>query len=365
MDESAQQSGSPFVEDSTLDFAQLAEQTRPILQGYLVSRGVSAEDARDYIQSAYTKIWEHRDQLRFASTPEWFSYAKRVADRLLIDSHRKLKGVALVTLPDEQVTAGANDNFIEAINTAIETRTITTAADSLWLGEPPNGQAIRLVLAKMLWIDNTPTGDVLVVARKLHNAPNTTETLHEMVRHPAVIRSLAFEILAPEPSVLAARLCGCSTERIRQVIASPAPIAELSIAEVQIILSKAYWFEHNAATVAKASELLSEEKILAAIDRIGTRLPFIEEVCNLIDRIGDHDVLQTAFSTPGLWKRVVFHYSICGMPHGDIHKWIGPVASSVGFKLEPMTIHAWVSNRRLIKELTVYLNREREEYIYG
>jgi hypothetical protein len=331
----------------------------------LVIRGVTSDDADDLIQAAFAKIWERRHVLKFSTTAEWLAYAKRVTDRLLIDDFRKHKETVMFNIEDVSVCSEGESWFVEAISSSLDRATISSSANALWLGETPTAFSVRLTLAKLLWIDRLSIADVCIVAARLLGTSVPEKELVNLVFNPAVIRAVVFEILTPEPVRLAAALCGCSTECIMEVVAEPRAIGDLSLAEVVIILSKAHFFEHNASAVRKVSAQMGEAQALAVIDRIGALLPFVNAVGELRDNIGDDKLFTTALSGSGLWKRVAFHYAGCGLPHGDIHKWIGPVAALVGFALEPMTLHAWISNRRLIKELVVYMNKESSEDLYG
>ncbi len=352
------------IDHASSAYAELFRQARPVLSRYLVMRGVRPDDADDLIQAGFAKIWERRNLLDFSTTAEWLAYAKRVTDRLLIDNFRKHKGAILVNIEEVTVSSEGEVEFVEAISSSLDRATVSSSANALWLGEPPQMFSARLTLAKLLWVDQLPIADVCAVAGRLLGTSVVEDALVNLVSHPAVIRTIVFEILAPEPLLLTASLCGCSTNTMHEVIANPRAIGELSLVEVVLILSKAYFYEHNAAAVRRVCDQISEAQALALIDRIGGLLPFVNAVGELRDNIGQEHFTR-ALSGSGVWKRVAFHYAGCGLPHGDIYKWIGPVASLVGFALEPMTLHAWISNRRLIKELVVYINKENSEYLYG
>jgi len=351
-------------------YGRLCQSTRPVLTAYLRSKGLNRDDIEDVVECAFLKVWERRKDLTFPDAAHWFAYMKRVSDRLVIDLRRGGKARLETSAPPLlDVSDEAAHGFVDAIADVIERRHLERAADHLWLGDEPCDFHLKLLTAKMLVLDCQDWRAVAqVVRRAVLSCPDVDgrQCLLDWAGEVRVLRSLVVEALTYSGQDLAGLLLDCDSNAVQAIVGqvgSPRRSGHsgLTAGEVAIVVWKFYCFEPNGQVARRAEEAGFTTPVDPTIERFASRLPFLKTMRSIWDTLRETPNRETALAKPGVWKRLAFHYAVQGLPHLDLVAWIGPAADVAGFKLEAMTVHAWISNRRLVKELAAHLQRGQAE----
>ncbi|MBS1716007.1 MAG: hypothetical protein JST30_16900 [Armatimonadetes bacterium] len=351
-------------------FGRLCDATRPVLTGYLRLKGLDRDDVEDVVEGALMKIWERRDVLSFPDVAHWFGYMKRVVDRAVIDLHRGGRAkLEADSVPLQDVSDDRARSFVHDIADALERCELDRAADRLWLGEEPPEFTTKLLAAKMVVLDGQDPRSVAQIVRRIRDAGPVDETGRSVLEWAAevrVVRSLAGDALSYSGPDLARIVLGCASDTLADAVgkvgSGRAPdLGGFTSEEVAIVVWKFYCFEPTTQVARRAEDAGLSVQVDRTIERCGPRLPFLPVMRLVWDSLRETPTREPALTTPGLWKRLAFHYAAQGLPHLDLVAWLGPAAEVAGFRLETMTVHAWISNRRLAKELIAFLRRASPE----
>jgi len=326
-------------------FDALASTTRSVLVAYQVKRGMSPSQAEDIAQDALLRMWRNIDRLEFPSVAHWLAYAKRVTDRLGTDIRGRDRHE--VASDDVSDTVASDQDFVAAIANKLEQQALHEHADDLWLGDAPSSFPTRVLAATLLFVDQVPKNRVVRWLKRQKYLTDQPSDIMQWVGHERVLRTVAYQQLYKTPSEVLSFVLGYAAESLQP---------GLNI-DHDLVARKYLGNESTANILNSISDHAERDELFAFFERCDSRLPFLYSMVHLWGSIPNQESKATALGKPGLWKRLAFQYTLDGLPHLEFVARFAPVAEIASFKIEPMTMHAWISNKRLQKELTTYINQ--------
>lgn len=364
-------------------FAFLQNRYLPVLHGYLRHTGVANRDDRDdLISSTFYKLWSYRENVVFANETAGRSYLYTIASRCLIDSvrvHSRTRTVSHETLQGTPEEPAAEDSPEAQVCAKIVMAQLVTAANCLWLGLDssllPATHMRQLLAAQQYYLENCSLKEVL---RLLQPAPPagepklTLDVLQAWLRHPGVLRLLAYEQLLYEPAKLVSFLLDLphvSSSSIRNLLSCAASyppdapaMAEMPWSAVVLAILR-YYHCVSADEVVGAKHAAvqpwgyTREQTLAVLDMLRARLPFCEEVKTLMESLEplETPTLAEILGRAQLWERLAFQYSyLIDLAQKDILERLEPPAALAGYLLSSNTLNSWISGRRMQASLLRY-----------
>lgn len=341
-------------------FESLTELTRPILLIYLGFRDRLSEDHEDIVGTLFAKVWEHRRRISFSARAHWLSYVKTSADRLLIDTRssaasRRTSSIDFL----EDIPDNTDGHFGRALERSILSTKISEEADILWLGAKSADYDVRLLAATLLFMDGKELHVIMKAFSKLKVGPNQTNPIEFLtwISDITVLRSLTAKELIISFEDLLPFLLKCQPGDVSSVLHQMR--LESRDSEVTVLFLRFGNFLTKYRINQKMSDVLTEEEVTQILEKYELRLPHVTNMRRLWGAFDSCDSRENALAKSGLWKRVVFHYSVLyDLRNVDFIEWISPAADISGFRIDSMKMHAWVSSGRLLGEFRRHLEKQ-------
>ncbi|MCE9557564.1 MAG: hypothetical protein K8R88_01295 [Armatimonadetes bacterium] len=345
---------------SAAQFEALWEKTSRVLNAYLRARKFELHTRQDLIQDAFQRIWALRSQIEFKGLPSWFQYCKRTVDHLVIDRARSHGGTLdgqefLETTPDE------SPGFEDALARTLELDSIAQVADDLWLGTRPAQHEIKLLAGVLILIDGRRASSVLrLLARESKELPRDVIAILSADR---TLNEVLYRGIYLKPNELAARVLGIKPDRLPAVVEAISANQSFEEAgvlwtpdELRIVLRKCCDYDPTSA-IRKMNFTKPRVNIDDVIVRISQSLPFMKVVVQIHDAGLALGIPTEPWKESGVWRRLAFQYTMDGLSHLDFQDWFTRPAATVGFEIKPLTLHAWISNKRLAGQLASEIKR--------
>ncbi len=342
------------------DFERVWPLAARILQAYMRRLGTPPERVEDLVQEVASRIWQRREDLCFDSEAQWLAYSKQVGDNLARDTYQKeLREIAMGDSADS-LEDRASPTFSSLLESVLESNRVLQAADDLWLGDRPAQHKLKLLALTLLVKDNRRVSDILALLKRdgtLHAAD-----LPSVVGDRRTVLEFIYRSLHMEPEQITSHVLGVDKDALHNVVSLAhqgqffkSRTGVWSAFETKIVLRKCCGFEATSI-ILRSFSTEQHEDIRDATVRLCRHLPFMNSMNLLARRLSNHKIGLSCAKEPGLWKRLAFQY-VAGecLPHQDFVAWFGPVARVSGFPLSSLTLHAWISNRRLVNELRKHL----------
>jgi DNA-directed RNA polymerase specialized sigma24 family protein len=349
-------------------YEQLMQAAARVLNAYLRWLLPIPDDRVDVIREVQLRVWRSRDTYEYCGVAAWWRFIKRIADNCAVDLIRargpetQIEDPILAEIPEGEVWMIA-----EVVVHLDERRSLYDAADELWLGPKTTDHHAKLLVAKLLYVDQMPWEQVL---RMLQGVVELNRAkFDEWASDPCTLRHLTYEQLYYSNDKLCEHLLGVEPavtplDRIARRCGSGEycdnPPGGWSWPEVCVIL---YRFRY-AMLIEQVARLrncsLSEAQIREVTERCVATFPFKAAMQHLLAATAGPSRIQTVLAAPGTWQRLVFQYSTADdLPQRDIHDRTSPAAALAGYKLTAGMLNVWLSNRRLLRRLVDHCARRR------
>lgn len=339
-------------------FSQLSERIYGFLHRYLATLVPREVDRQDVTALVLQKLYAKRSEFQVQSVGQWWAYVATTGKRCAWDHAGKHHDIALEDdLPESDL------NAIGRVAEMSQFRTMLyRAADEFWLGVPKvlpeSERRTRLLAAQLFFLNDAPYNEVCQIVGR--PKPLQREVLDEWLSDRSVLMDLAFNYLYVDNDVLICSLFGPK---------SPLTLKELDVwsrnaekesgeppegwtwEEVKV----AIWRYRNGLLTEKIQQScpqLTAQTIQAALDKCAARLPFERRARELQSALKRKHVAFDPLSATGLWRRLVFQYSIAHeLPHKQILERTESAAAVAGFGLTAAMLNGWLSNGRLVTQL--------------
>jgi DNA-directed RNA polymerase specialized sigma24 family protein len=326
----------------------------------------SPDDQQDVIHNAFLKIWNARARFQNKGVPAWRAYVKMTAHRCFIDQLREKQRLPMIEGEDDWDLSQVSDDEMPTVASIINRllgNELFHFANVLWLGlDPALSEDVhnrQLLAAQLYYLDGDSWEQVCDTLPSL-----TRETLDEWLSHAGVIRYLTYQELYFSNESLARHLLGAPSadldELMRQATAAASetpPPPGWTWEEVKVIL----WRYRNGLTIDQILQRLDcpyhREGLRTLLVRLTALLPFSSQmagVLSALDRAPSIDAPST-LGGRGLWQRLAFQYRYWDdIAHRDVQERTQPAAERVGYEVKLDVLNVWLSNGRLLKQLTEF-----------
>jgi hypothetical protein len=362
-----------FSRDGEADQRQALEQlialSRDSVQRYLRDRMEIRDESlrQDLTQETFIKIWDRRAIFRNQGVAAWHGLLRRVAGNCYYDTLRRRRALPqdeewLQEAEDESWT-DEWDAVYKILTDSLAGRLYYTA-NLLWLGLDPTLSAAshdrQFLAAQLYYLEGWPWNEVLDFLKTQPPPEEPTlnrDSLLSWLRHPGVLRLLAFRELYYSNDRLAAHLLGfadSSAQELDRVMqrASALPLAGFTWEEAAVILWR-YRYNKSAQEIEKNSQCtLTLAQITALLDSLTPRQPFSSKMESLLEHVTGLKA-QAQLDQPDLWQRLTFQYGYSAdeLPQRDILERVQPPAQRVDYALNEGQLNVWLSGKRLLKSL--------------
>lgn len=365
-----------FSRDGETEQRQALEQlialSRESIERYLRDRMEIRDESlrQDLIQETFVKLWDRRAAFRNQGVSAWHGLLRRVASNCYYDTLRRKRD-----LPQDEAWLREaegeswNDEWeaVYKLLTDALAGQLYYTANLLWLDLDPALSAAshdrQFLAAQLYYLDGWPWEEVLDFLKTqppLEEPALTRDSLLSWLRHPGVLRLLAFRELYFSNDRLAAHLLGFDVpaahelDRVMQR-ASAQPPAGFTWEEASVILWR-YRYNRSAQEIAKNPQCpLTLEQITALLASLALGQPFSIKMESLLKHVPTLKT-QAQLDKPALWQRLTFQYGYSAdeLPQRDILERVQPAAQRVDFDLNEGQLTAWLSGKRLLKSLIGY-----------
>jgi DNA-directed RNA polymerase specialized sigma24 family protein len=345
------------------------------LRSYLYRCNIKNSDLiEDLIQDAFMKVWLNRKKFAIPTYQAWISSLHTIALRCYVDSWRKQqqekrKFDELVSrVPDRDLRSVVA--FLQRLYEADGPEYFLGQADELWLGVdgelPIETRRMQALAAQLYYLDDWSCSEIVEAFRARPGACRLTERMLEAsLKHPGVIRALAFNELYFSNDRLVWHLLGMSepVEPKRLADLSRAACADGSHARTDRQLSAEatviLWRYRHAM---KPEDILrrkdcpcSEEHLFSLLASLTPRLPFNSCMTTLLTGLTPHlgaDQTRNLLAYSGLWQRLAFQYYYGEeLARNDVCIRLEEPAAQVGYTVNTGNLNVWLSGKRLIQRL--------------
>jgi DNA-directed RNA polymerase specialized sigma24 family protein len=347
-------------------FTRLSDRVERFLWRYLAALVPSQQEREDVILAVLEKLYLRRSEFQLKGVGAWWSYVAITARRCVYDRSPQTNNVELTDeIPDRDLEVIGNFAQLSHFRSQLY-----RAADELWLGLPrdlaESERRRRLLAAQLFYLQDYSWQEIAGILGGTDVI--TRKTLDEWFLDRTVILDLAFNALYIDNDALI-----CTMLR---------PERPLTRRELDEIVSESEtlsssppngwtWDETKIAVWRYRNGLLSEkiqqigrhtpEVIEKALAKCHARLPFERRARDLHGVLAKSRVPADLLATPGLWKRLVFQYSIAHeLPQRQILERIGDAARVAGFQLTEGMLSAWLSNGRLLEQLSSHVQEPKK-----
>ena len=343
-------------------FDRLSDRIDRFLHRYLRSLVPNEPDREDIIATVKEKLVSKREGFQLKGVGAWWAYVATIARRCVYDRSPQTQNVELVDqLPDQEIDAIGRFAEISHLRSVLY-----RAADELWLGVPrklPEAERRRRVLAAQLFYQHGSSWqeitEILSGAGVLSRS-----TLDGWLTDKSVLLDLAYSTLYVDNDALTGLLLRPDNPlnaKELDAILSPrgATLDGWTIDELRVVV----WRYRNGLLDEKIQQLdrrLTEQFIEAVFVKCRPRFPFERRVKDLQKSLEKRRVSIDLLANAGLWKRLVFQYSIVHeLPHRQILERIEKPAETAGYSVTAGMLAAWLSNGRLLEQLTTHIKEAR------
>jgi DNA-directed RNA polymerase specialized sigma24 family protein len=347
-------------------FTRLSDRVERFLWRYLASLVPLEQEREDIILAVLEKLYMRRSDFQVKGVGAWWSYVAITARRCVYDRSPQTKDSELVDqLPDRDLEVIGNFAELSHFRSLLY-----RAADETWLGIPRNleerERRRRLFAAQLLYLNDSSWRDISTLLGGVESNPRSL--LDSWFLDISVILDLAYNhlyidndtlictILRPEKPLTRRELDGILSSEST----SSSPLGDWTWTEIKI----AVWRYRNGLLTEKIQQIdrhLTLHVIESALEKCRSRLPFERRVRELQSALAKRRVPIDLLATPGLWKRLVFQYSLVHeLPQRQILERIEKAAGIAGFNLTAGMLSAWLSNGRLLEQLSSHLKEPQK-----
>lgn len=349
-------------------FVRLSDRIERFLWKYLTPLVPLEQEREDVISIVIGKLYSRRSEFQVRGVGPWWAYVATTARRVVYDRAPQRD-------PDVELSDELPDCDLDAIGNIAELSHFRSqlhrAADELWLGVPEDlfegDRRRRLLAAQFFYLHGSSWEEVTAVLGAGAKLPRAT--LDGWLQDPSVLLDLAYNYLY------------VGTDDLLSIIFRPEK--PLSRSELEAAVSGFesakgtppegwYWNEVKVAVWRYRNGLLNEKIrqidrhltegfIESTLEKCRARLPFERRVRDLQQAFAQKRVPIDLLETSGLWRRLVFQYSVSNdLPQRQILERTERPAAMAGFTLTAGVISAWLSNGRLLQQLSSHIKEQRK-----
>ena len=348
-------------------FTRLSDRVERFLWRYLSSLVPSEQEREDIILAVLEKLYLKRSDFQVKGVGAWWSYVAVTARRCVYDRSPHAQSVEIPNeLPARDLEVIGNVAELSHFRSVLY-----RCADELWLGVArsieESERRKRLFAAQMFYLHGSSWQEIAAILEPISDSISRS-TLDEWFLAPSVILDLAYHqlyvdndslvctILRPEKPLTRREL----DEIVQRADSSSfTPPEGWTWQEAKI----AVWRYRNGLLTEKIQQMdrhLTIPVIESALGRCRTRLPFERRARDLQQALAKRKVPIDLLAKSGLWKRLVFQYSIANeLPQRQILERIEGAARVSGFDVTAGKLGAWLSNGRLLEQLSTHVKEQK------
>jgi len=347
-------------------FTRLSDRVERFLWRYLSQLVPLEQEREDIILAVLEKLYQKRSDFRVKGVGAWWSYVAVTARRCVYDRSPHAQNVEIPEdLPDRDLEVIGNVAELSHFRSILY-----RSADELWLGIPrkieEGDRRKRLLAAQMFYLDDSSWQEIADILAPISDSINRS-TLDEWFLESSVILDLAYHQLYIDSDSLACMILRPEkplTRRELEEIVRHADSSSFTAPEgwTWQETKVALWRYRNGLLTEKIQQMdrhLTIPVIEGALGRCRSRLPFERRARDLQQALAKRKVPIDLLAKSGLWKRLVFQYSIGNeLPQRQILERIEGAARVSGFEITAGKLSAWLSNGRLLEQLSTHVTEQ-------
>jgi Sigma-70 region 2 len=329
--------GSAATRD--LGFELLIKLSRGAMSRYLRDLEGPLDDHEDIVSCVAIRLWESRETREYPTLPSFLAFVKRATKNELIDRRRSAYTKQTTSLEvSEEASSDDSVEFMRRLGSRAEDHALLQVADNLWLGKKASNYQLRMLAATLIFRDKKRLLVVMEALKKLNRAPQDIDPvwLLKWVTDKSILRRLSYSVMHYRPE-----------DVFKAVVDSD---HKYSNEDILLLWKRFVRFEPKGRLMKSIPED-QHAKVKGILEAHEAKLPFSPSFESMISNVRRHDDQIDVFSEEGLWKRLLFQYSVYNLPRDDMHQWFEKPASLGKFSLGKNQIHGWISNGRLRIEL--------------